>query len=60
MSDPLRTAQAVEFATLTHTHQRRKGASEAPYVNHLAAVAAKVAKAVRGQDTNLIPGDMTP
>ena len=54
MSDLLRIAEAVEFAAVRHAHQRRKGASEAPYVNHLAAVAANVARATGGQDPDLI------
>jgi (p)ppGpp synthase/HD superfamily hydrolase len=54
MSDILRIVQAVEFAALKHTYQRRKGANEEPYVNHLAAVAANVARATGGQDANLI------
>ncbi|MGB4913264.1 MAG: hypothetical protein WBO95_14285 [Candidatus Dechloromonas phosphoritropha] len=54
MSDTLRIAQSVEFATIKHTDQRRKGASEAPYVNYLATVAANVAKATNRQDPNLI------
>ncbi len=54
MSDLLRIAQAVEFAAVRHAHQRRKGASEAPYFNHLAAVAANVARATGGHDPNLL------
>ena len=54
MSDTLRIAQSVEFATIKHTDQRRKGASEAPYINYLATVAANVAKATNRQDPNLI------
>ena len=54
MSDISRIAQAVEFAAIRHAHQRRKGASEAPYFNHLAAVAANVAKATGGRDPNLV------
>ena len=54
MSDLPRIAQAVEFAAVRHAHQRRKGASEAPYFNHLAAVAANVAKATGGQDPDLV------
>ena len=54
MSDLLRIAQAVEFVAVRHAHQRRKGASEAPYFNNLAAVAANVAKATAGQDPDLV------
>ena len=54
MSDISRIAQAVEFAAIRHAHQRRKGASEAPYFNHLAAVAANVARATGGRDPNLV------
>ena len=54
MSDLSRITQAVEFAAIRHVHQRRKEASEAPYINHLAAVAANVARATAGQDANLV------
>ena len=54
MSDLSRITQAVEFAAIRHVHQRRKEASEAPYINHLAAVAANVARATGGQDPDLV------
>jgi len=54
MNDIERIARAVQFAAEKHTRQRRKGASEAPYINHLATVAANVAAATSGADANLI------
>jgi (p)ppGpp synthase/HD superfamily hydrolase len=46
--------QAFDFACRTHAAQRRKGAGQEPYVNHLAEVAHLVAQATGGADENLI------
>jgi (p)ppGpp synthase/HD superfamily hydrolase len=46
--------RALEFAARHHVDQRRKGASETPYINHLAEVAYLVAEATGGADTNLV------
>jgi guanosine-3',5'-bis(diphosphate) 3'-pyrophosphohydrolase len=35
---------AVEFAARAHRDQRRKGASQAPYINHCLSVAARLAR----------------
>jgi len=37
-----------------HTAQRRKGAAQEPYVNHLLDVACLVAEATGGEDVNLV------
>jgi (p)ppGpp synthase/HD superfamily hydrolase len=37
--------RVVDFAALKHRSQRRKGAAEEPYFNHLAEVAFLVAQA---------------
>ncbi len=53
-SDLLRITHALDFACRKHTHQRRKGTHQEPYVNHLAEVAHLVAEATAGADANLI------
>jgi (p)ppGpp synthase/HD superfamily hydrolase len=45
---------AAEAAARWHAHQRRKGAAQEPYVNHLLEVAALVARATQGRDPNLV------
>lgn len=54
MSDLLLLARAWRFAAERHVLQRRKGAGQEPYVNHLAEVAELVAQATGGSDANLI------
>lgn len=46
--------QAANAAARWHVHQRRKGKSEEPYINHLLEVASLVAHATSGSDTDLI------
>lgn len=53
-ADLTRVTQALDFACRKHAHQRRKGASAEPYVNHLAEVAHLVAEATGGGDPNLV------
>ena len=53
-SDLLRVTHALDFACRKHTHQRRKGTHQEPYVNHLAEVAHLVAEATEGADANLV------
>jgi GTP diphosphokinase / guanosine-3',5'-bis(diphosphate) 3'-diphosphatase len=45
---------AADAAARWHVHQRRKGAAEEPYVNHLLEVATLVAEASEGNDPNLV------
>ena len=54
MDEVLLLTRAFAFAAEKHTGQRRKGAKEEPYVNHLAEVAHLLAVAVQGRDANLI------
>jgi (p)ppGpp synthase/HD superfamily hydrolase len=52
--DVLRTLNAAVAAAHFHTRQRRKGAAAEPYINHLLEVAALVAEATEGRDTDLV------
>jgi guanosine-3',5'-bis(diphosphate) 3'-pyrophosphohydrolase len=54
MSGVVRVTKAACFAAQAHTGQMRKGGAEAPYVNHLAEVAAFVAEATEGRDADLV------
>jgi (p)ppGpp synthase/HD superfamily hydrolase len=47
-------AKAIDFAARAHTHQRRKGEAQEPYVNHIAEVALLVAEATQGGDVDLV------
>jgi (p)ppGpp synthase/HD superfamily hydrolase len=46
--------RAADFAAKRHTNQRRKGAAQEPYLNHLLEVARLVTEATSGTDTNAI------
>ena len=46
--------RALDYAARKHAVQRRKGAAQEPYINHLAEVAYLLAEATGGSDTNLI------
>jgi GTP diphosphokinase / guanosine-3',5'-bis(diphosphate) 3'-diphosphatase len=46
--------RAADAAARWHVHQRRKGAAEEPYVNHLLEVATLVAEATEGKDPELV------
>jgi (p)ppGpp synthase/HD superfamily hydrolase len=50
----LRFARALDFAVRKHAHQRRKGESAEPYINHLAEVTCLLAAATEGRDAVLI------
>lgn len=50
----LLVARAAEFAARAHVTQRRKGAAQEPYINHLAEVALMLAEATGGEDAILI------
>jgi hypothetical protein len=45
---------AAQFAADRHRSQRRRGAAREPYVNHLLEVAALLATATEGQDSELV------
>ena len=53
MSDLLRVLAAADQAARWHTDQRRKGAAQEPYINHLLEVAHLVTEATAGLDPNL-------
>jgi (p)ppGpp synthase/HD superfamily hydrolase len=46
--------KAANAAAQWHTHQRRKGEAQEPYINHLLEVAQLVAEATEGRDPNLV------
>jgi (p)ppGpp synthase/HD superfamily hydrolase len=46
--------RAADTAARWHTHQRRKGIAQEPYINHLLEVASLVAEATGGTDPNLV------
>lgn len=50
----LRVMEALGFAAQAHANQRRKGAAQEPYVNHLIEVAALTAQATQGLDETAI------
>jgi (p)ppGpp synthase/HD superfamily hydrolase len=54
MSDIVKVTKAACFAAEAHVGQTRKGGAKAPYVNHLAEVAASVAEATEGRDADLV------
>ncbi|SEQ10323.1 metal dependent phosphohydrolase [Faunimonas pinastri] len=47
-------SRAAHFAALRHTGQKKKGASQPPYINHLTEVACLVAEANGPDDAELI------
>ena len=46
--------KAADAAARWHVHQRRKGAAQEPYINHLLEVASLVAEATNGKDPDLV------
>ncbi len=55
MTNPLATVlEAADTAARWHAGQRRKGAAQEPYINHLLEVAHLVAEATGGADTALV------
>jgi guanosine-3',5'-bis(diphosphate) 3'-pyrophosphohydrolase len=46
--------RAADAAARWHVHQRRKGAAQEPYINHLLEVATLVAAATDGKDPDLV------
>lgn len=50
----LRVVEALGFAAAAHANQRRKGAAQEPYVNHLIEVAELVAVATYGIDDTAV------
>ena len=54
MKEWIAVLKAADAAARWHVHQRRKGAAEEPYVNHLLEVASLVAEATEGKDPDLV------
>ncbi len=52
----MRLMQGLAFAAKAHANQRRKGAAQEPYINHLIEVTDLVAEATGGQDVELLLG----
>jgi (p)ppGpp synthase/HD superfamily hydrolase len=46
--------RAADAAARWHVHQRRKGAAEEPYINHLLEVASLVAAATEGKNPTVV------
>jgi (p)ppGpp synthase/HD superfamily hydrolase len=54
MKEWIAVLKAADVAARWHVHQKRKGAAQEPYVNHLLEVASLVAEATQGSDPNLV------
>jgi len=54
MNELVAVMRAADFAAKWHTNQRRKGAAQEPYMNHLLEVANLVAQATGGSDTDAV------
>jgi guanosine-3',5'-bis(diphosphate) 3'-pyrophosphohydrolase len=54
MSGLVLVSRAADFAAERHRDIRRKGAGQAPYINHLAEVARLLAEATKGVDAELV------
>ncbi|MDJ0951930.1 MAG: HD domain-containing protein [Alphaproteobacteria bacterium] len=52
--DFTRLTRALSFAAEAHANQRRKGAAQEPYLNHLVEVLDLVAQATGGDDVDLL------
>jgi (p)ppGpp synthase/HD superfamily hydrolase len=54
MKEWIAVLRAADAAARWHAHQRRKGAAEEPYINHLLEVASLVAEATEGKNPNAV------
>jgi GTP diphosphokinase / guanosine-3',5'-bis(diphosphate) 3'-diphosphatase len=54
MKEWIAVLKAADAAARWHVHQRRKGATQEPYINHLLEVASLVTEATEGKDPNLV------
>lgn len=54
MKEWVTVLRAADAAARWHVHQRRKGAAQEPYVNHLLEVASLVTEATHGKDPDLV------
>jgi guanosine-3',5'-bis(diphosphate) 3'-pyrophosphohydrolase len=54
MKEWITVLKAADAAARWHVHQKRKGAAQEPYINHLLEVATLVAEATHGKDPSLV------
>src|SRR5436190_20150145 len=54
MKEWVAVLRAADAAARWHVHQRRKGAAQEPYINHLLEVASLVAEATSGNSPQVI------
>ncbi len=54
MKEWVSVLKAADAAARWHVHQRRKGAAQEPYINHLLEVSSLVAEATDGEDPVLV------
>jgi (p)ppGpp synthase/HD superfamily hydrolase len=54
MKEWIKVLKAADAAARWHVNQRRKGAAQEPYINHLLEVATLVAEATDGGDPDLV------
>jgi (p)ppGpp synthase/HD superfamily hydrolase len=54
MKEWVTVLRAADSAARWHVHQRRKGAAQEPYINHLLEVSSLVAEATHGKDPDLV------
>jgi (p)ppGpp synthase/HD superfamily hydrolase len=54
MKEWVAVLRAADAAARWHVHQRRKGAAEEPYINHLLEVASLVAEATEGKNPKVV------
>jgi (p)ppGpp synthase/HD superfamily hydrolase len=54
MKEWIAVLRAADAAARWHVHQRRKGAAQEPYINHLLEVASLVADATEGRDPDVV------
>ena len=54
MKEWVTVLRAADAAARWHVNQRRKGATQEPYINHLLEVASLVADATHGKDPDLV------
>jgi len=54
MKEWVTVLRAADAAARWHVHQRRKGAAQEPYINHLLEVASLVAEATHGKSPDWV------
>ena len=54
MKEWITVLKAADAAARWHAHQKRKGAAQEPYINHLLEVASLVAEGTHGADPKLV------